>query len=247
MADVSLLIVLAVVIISGIVVFRIVSSILKTFLIVAAFGAIVIAIAGGFVVKDAFDYKSGLEKGDKLMLFSAVSPETGKEVITSGLVITGKAKASGTEALAGLGSFIGEGSRFLSDAELGRINEAFVIGDLKAVKADNYMFIVFREQPIIDAMPESPDARFGGQNFTRGTAPAVLQGKLGGQRAMLLSLFLMTAHGDNPLELFLGFKNGDIYVYPETLALKAARRLPLQLLEPIAKRVLGSGVVKPLS
>lgn len=235
MAEVSLLVMLAIVVVSGIIIFKIVKGIVQTLLLTSAVAAVVLAVAGGFIVMDALDLKNNFMAGDKLLLFSGVDAASGQQAITAGLL----PKGQGT----GAGEAPGEGSQAVSGPELEKMNQNFRSRDYAAIRGNNFKLVIVKEQAVIDALPDSlpgemADALAGhGQNLSREAVLGLLQAAGGDERAVMLSALFLAGQGSNPLGIVSGYKKGDIYVYPETPVFKAVKMLPAQLFESAAKKM----------
>lgn len=217
MPEVSLLVMLAIVIVSGIIIFKIVKGIAQALLLTSAVAAVVLAVAGGFVVMDALDLKNNFAAGGKLLLFSA---DNGTR-ITSGLL----AKGNGS-------------MRPLAGADVERLGAAFGRGDYAAMKGDNFKLIVLREEPLLASMPEELD--FEGSNVSREMLLLQLRAAGPEQRAQLLSALFAMQLGKNPLGIISGYKEGEVAVYPETAVFKVARILPGSLFRKVSEKLLGN-------
>ncbi len=220
MPEVSLLVMLAIVVVSGIIIFKIVKGIAQALLLTSAVAAVVLAVAGGFVVVDALDLKNNFAAGGKLLLFSA---DNGTR-ITSGLL----AKGNGSmQPLAG--------------AEVERLNAELGRGDYAAMRGDNFKLIMLREEPLLASMPEELD--FEGSNVSREMLLLQLRAAGPEQRAQLLSALFAMQLGRNPLGIISGYKEGEIAVYPETAVFKVARILPGSLFRKVSEKLLGNVMI----
>lgn len=220
MPEFSLLVMIAIVVVSGIIIFKIVKGIAQALLLTSAVAAVVLAVAGGFVVMDALDLKNNFAAGGKLLLFSA---DNGTR-ITSGLL----AKGNGSmQPLAG--------------AEVERLNAELGRGDYAAMRGDNFKLIMLREEPLLASMPEELD--FEGSNVSREMLLLQLRAAGPEQRAQLLSALFAMQLGRNPLGIISGYKEGEIAVYPETAVFKVARILPGSLFRKVSEKLLGNVMI----
>ncbi len=226
MPEVSLLIVLALMIVFAVVIFRIVSSIVKTMLIISAVVAIMIAVAGGVVALDAYRLKERLQSGDSVLLVA------GKDwaAISSGVVI----KAAGSQGSQGFDA--------LSGPELDAINIELAKGGYSvlpnAIPGNPGLVLVINEGAITGAIPG--DFEIGGVPVSMEAVLKLLAEGSVEDKAMLLAAILAANVRQNPLYIIEEYRQGNLRVYPEGVAFKAIRLLPL----PIFRKVAGKAFDK---
>ena len=218
MAEASLLVILAIVVVSGVVIFKVVSGALKAALILGAIASVVVAVAGGFVVKDAFDLKSGLQSSGGILLFTS---DDGK-IITSGAFVHG--------LKSNLSSFTPLGS-----SELSAFNSDFSKGSLDAVKGDMYLVVIIRESLITSSLPDVIEIE--GQKVSKDVVLAQLEMAGPEKKAgVLLGAFGLKVSQDS-LFIASAYKSGKLSVYPESLVFKVAKRLPESALKGLSARL----------
>lgn len=136
MAEVSLLVMLAIVLVSAIVIFKVGKGVVKTIAIIGAVASIAVAVAGGFVVKDAFDLRDNFQAQDNILLFS---DKDGK-LITAGAVMKGQAGNVNP----------------LTASELEKLNSLFAKKDYQSMRGKNYKLFVINENLLTSATAEKP-------------------------------------------------------------------------------------------
>lgn len=217
MPEVSLLVMLAIVVFAGIIIFKVVNGIVQALLLTSAVAVVVLAVAGGFVVIDALDLRNNFAAGGKLMLFSA---DNGTR-ITSGLLVKGN-----------------ESVQPLSGAEIKQFNAELGRRDYAAMKGNNFKLILLMEEPILASMPD--ELNLEGGNVNRETLLMQLRAAGTEQRAQLLSVLFAMQLGKNPLGIISGYRKGEIMIYPETAVFKVARILPESLFRKVSEKLLGN-------
>lgn len=216
MPEVSLLVMLAIVVFAGIIIFKVVKGVVQALLLTSAVAVVALAVAGGFVVMDALDLKNNFAAGGKLMLFST---DNGTR-ITSGLLVNGN-----------------ESMQPLSGAEIEQFNAELARRDYAAMKGNNFKLILLREEPLLASMPE--ELNLEGGTVSREMMMLQLRAAAPEQRAQLLSVLFAMQLGKNPLSIISGYREGEIMIYPETAVFKVARILPESLFRKVSEKLLG--------
>lgn len=135
MPETSLLVMLAIVVFAGIIIFKVVKGIVQTLLLTSAVAAVLLAVAGGFVVMDALDLKNNFVGGGKLLLLADADNQ-----------LIGAVTANGTQL------------DVLAEAEFEAFTVPFQQKDYASIIGSNYKLIVLRETILPDGLPRStPD------------------------------------------------------------------------------------------
>lgn len=219
MAELSLLAIVVIIIVLSIVIFKLVSGILKTVLIVGAIGSIVLAVAGAVVVKDALDLKSGLESSGAFVLFTS---DDGSR-LTSGILA---GKGGNSTAL---------NANAVSESGIISLNEQFSKGSFKAIQGDAYLVMAVRENFLFSSLPQVIEA--DGQSIDKDVALAQLSTATAEERAEALAGAFGLAVSHDSGFVAAAFKSGNLKVYPETPVFKALKILPASLLESVSGRL----------
>lgn len=136
MAEISLLVMLAIVIVSGIIIFKVVKGIVQALLLTSAVAAVVLAVAAGFVMMDAMELKEKFPGGGKLLLLADADNQ-----------LIGAVTANGTLP------------DVLAEAELEALRAPFQQKDYESIIGSNYKLIVLRETILPDGLQGSiPDS-----------------------------------------------------------------------------------------
>ncbi|MBI2141009.1 hypothetical protein HYU16_01150 [Candidatus Woesearchaeota archaeon] len=215
MAEVSLLVMFAIVVVSAIVIFKIVKGIIQTILLTSAVAAVVLAAAAGFVVMDALDLKDKLPVSSNALLLTGTD---GKSLI-GGIVMKGQE----TEPVAA--------------SELERLNLLFGKGAYEEMKAGNYKLIIIKEGAVTGSFDELPEVvNVEGFSMKREALLEQLSISSGREKAaLLIALFSLKAQQD-PLVVVSEYKKGNAIVYPETPVFKAIKVIPLSFFRKVAEK-----------
>lgn len=219
MAEVSLLVMLAIVLVSAIVVFRVAKSVIQGVLLASAVLSILAAVAGGFVVKDAFELKDNFQKNDNTLLLS----DDNWAKLTGGITIKGQADGQGGQAAEKADGKVGNAVA-LTAAELERLNPLFAKKDYGAMLGKNYKLIVMKESSVAGSLLGSGGEEPGESN--------------GVERAAMLAALLSIRASQDPVFIISEYKKGNAIVYPETPVFKAIKVMPLSLFKNAAAKVL---------
>ena len=219
MAEFLLLAAVAVVLVSGVLIFNIVKGIVQTILLTLAVTAILVAVAGGFVVMDALELKDGFVTGENALLFHS---EDGRR-ITAGIILNanqpGIVPASGIEVL----------------------NQQFAARDLEGMRAGSYKLLLVNETLLTGQMPGIA----GDGALTADQAQAINLVLASGDaetRALALAGLFMLKAKESPEWLVSAFKSGRIAGYPETAMFKAIKIFPIQIFRAMAKKAFGGPI-----
>ena len=148
MPEIPLLIMVAIAVVSAIVIFRIVKSIVQAIILVSVVAIILVGIAGAFVVMDALDLKAKLPASDNLLLISNDDFTT----IIAGMVMHGQKNATAAQS--------GGQATPVSAAELAKLNGQFSNDDYAAMLGGNYRLFIIKESsigPIPDVGPSAAE------------------------------------------------------------------------------------------
>ncbi len=165
MAEVSLLVMLAIVVVSVIVIFKVAKGVIQGVLLASAVLSILAAVAGGFVVKDAFELKDNFQKGDNMLLLS----DDNWAKLTDGITIKGQADGQGGQAAEKADGKLGNAVP-LTAAELEKLNPLFAKKDYGAMLGKNYKLIIMKESSVAGSLPERLDLVFIISEYKKGNA-----------------------------------------------------------------------------
>ena len=155
MPEISLIVTLAIVVVSAIVIFRVARGVIQGALLAGAVVSILTAVAGGLVVKDALELRDNFQKGDKMLLLS----DHNWTKLTAGIMINGLA-ADGK----------GGSAEALTAAELEKLNALFAMKDYGAMRGKNYKLIIITESSVTGSLPEGLDIVFIISEYKKGNA-----------------------------------------------------------------------------
>lgn len=232
MPEISLVVMLAVAVVSAIVIFKVAKGMIQGVLLASAVVSILVAVAGGIVVKDALELKDNFQKGDNLLLLSDDSWAR----LTAGIVVKGQAAGS---AEPGQGSQTADGkadgeagsAEAVTAAELEKLSPLFAKKDYATMRGKNYKLIIIKESSVTGLLPEKPA---GGSTE---------------ERAAMLAALLGLKISQNPAFIISEYKEGNAVVYPETPVFKAIKLVPLSFFRNAAEKALrqASGVGKDVA
>lgn len=206
MAEVSLLVMLALFVIAAIVLFRVVRGVLQGVVLVSAVLAIILAVGAVVVVNDVIDLKAGI--GSKGLIL-AVSSDDGLR-IGSGVV----ARGNGTEVLA------------QTDVKI--LSAQFAVRDYGSMLGSRRLLIVVKESSLPGVLQGPP-----AQEAVR-LVPLHIVKVAGYSGLAELAADYGSRLVADPFFMFGEYREGGITAYPETPSLKAVKVLPVQLIRALA-------------
>ncbi len=215
MAETSLLVMVAIVVVAAIVAFKVAKGVLQGILLVSAVSSIVLGIAAVVVVKDAMDFRGNFQEGSKLVLFSGGD----RAKITAGTLIGGNAAM-----------------KPLSRSDVEGLSAAFDKGDYAAMLGDNFKLLIISEDAIMSSLPEKVDVE--GQSVSRELVLQQLLASSAEERASILAALFSLQLGNDPLSIVSDYKKGSLVIYPETPVFQAVKILPEWLFREVGERLL---------
>ncbi len=229
MPETSLIVMLAIVVVSAIIIFKVAKGVIQGVLLASAVVSILVAVAGGFVVKDFLELRDNFQKGDKMLLVS----DDNWAKLTAGIMLKGQA---GEQSVQAAGNKEGKGGNAealaLTAAELEKLNPLFANKDYGAMQGKSYKLIIIKESSVAGSLPGS-----------RGKEPGESIGEeRGEERAAMLAALLSIRVSQDPAFIISEYKKGNVIVYPETPVFKAIKLIPLSLFREAAEKVLQQAV-----
>lgn len=131
MAEASLLVIAAVIVVSAVIIFKVAKGVIQAIFLVSAVASIVLAVSAGFIVKDALDFGGKFQTESNMLLF-ANSEGT---ALTSGFIMKDKK------------------SEPLSAADVAGLNQFFVKKDYESMLGGSYRLLIAKESALAGFIP----------------------------------------------------------------------------------------------
>ena len=242
MPEASVLVMLAIIVVSAILIFKVGKGVIQGLLLVSAVLSIVAAVAGGFVVKDALELKDNFQTSDNMLLLS----DNDWAKLTAGMVVKGQAAGQAGQAAEG-------NVKALTVSELEMLNPKFAKKDYDALRGKNYKLIIIKESSVTGSLPDSIEAGVAAADEGTEGAAVGAGGKMkissedvlkqlkesgGEERAAMLAALLSLRVNQDPVFIISEYKKDNVIVYPETAVFKAIKLIPLSLFKGVAEKAL---------
>jgi hypothetical protein len=241
MADIPIVIILALFVIGAVIAFKIIKSVVKALSLVFLVAVILIAAVSFFVYKDVADFRQNWQDSDKLILLES----------------DGTIEAAIQTALAG------DEPVLMKDDVLGIIKTAYATGELEKIKGDNYKIIIMRLEPML-AEIESEKILLGNSkdSISKADAAGIIKsdnalleiGKISAEQgksiepeknsdssqaksavfALLIKQLAEEKGSKFGVYLLRGYKADNIIIYPETALFRLIKFLPDFIIDKIS-------------
>jgi hypothetical protein len=232
MADITAVIIIALLVVGAVIALYMIKSVLKAFFLILLVAVMLIVAASYFIYKDVNDLSRNWPSSDKLLLLES----------------EGGAEAAVHAAL------LEETSAFVGDADFSAIKAAYSREDLKSVKGSSYKVIIFNLETIADET-ESQEIRMAGarlmsksdavrllksedalQELAQISAEQAAVIRLGDNLdssqtksavfSLMLTQLFMEKGGDIMVYILAEYRDSRIMIYPETAVFRLINFLP---------------------
>jgi hypothetical protein len=216
MADYSLLIAAIGFIVLAVVIFKIVSSIVKTLLLVTVIGSVVLGIAAFLVITDAQDITEHFAEGPNILLLT-----------------------DGDQALVALVTSDNV-SRLVSKQEVETFSQELAAGNYNAIRGARYKLIAI-DIAVIESLEEG-SVRTAESNYSAADVRQLhSSGRQEEMGEVLTALFAQLF--SQPRLLISQYRDGALVVYKEGAAFKALRIFPTLIVSGLPQKLMNKATV----
>jgi hypothetical protein len=230
MPDVTFLIIVAVMVVSAVLLFKLVKGIMQGLLLGGITVVVIIAISGGLIAKDVMDIQKNLNEEQNILLFS----DSNKESIVSGVIVKGLEGFTGTSST----NEVSDEIISLSEEKIQELDSYFATKNYAAMLGDNYKLIIVNEAILSESLATNKSLTEDlNIDVSKIDVKASLNYVEGSQKALSQVALLSLLTEGNPLLPISEYKKGNIIVYPETTVFKIVKLFPTSLIKKTGARI----------